>query len=55
MRQSLCQEALWEYYLTGIQVGGVFHGIGVIAIVPLFDDGVQQFCKYLRQTQKLRT
>lgn len=29
-------------YLAGVQVGGVLHGARVVAVVPLFDDGVQQ-------------
>lgn len=48
--EAVC--CLCARYLAGIQVGGVLHGAGVVAIVPLLDDRVQQVCKYLEQTQR---
>lgn len=41
-----------ERYLAGVQVGGVLHGAGVVAVVPLFDDGVKQVCEYLKTDTK---
>lgn len=42
-------------YLTGIQVSGVPHGTGVVAIVPLFDNRVQKVCEYLKQKQAIKS
>lgn len=33
--------------LGGVQVGGVRHGSGVVAVVPVFDDWVKEVCEHL--------
>lgn len=42
------------YYLAGIQVSGVLHSERIITIVPLFNDRVQEVCKYLKETQNVK-
>lgn len=42
-----------EWNLAGLQVGGMLHGVGIIAVVSLFDDRVQQICKHLKHTVEL--
>lgn len=37
-------------HLGGIQVSRVCHGSGVIAVVPVFDDGVKEVGKHLEGT-----
>lgn len=39
--------------LGGIQVSGMCHGSGVIAVVPVFDDRVKEFSKYLQEDIKM--
>lgn len=39
---------LWCKHLGGVQVGGVSHGSGVVAVVPVFDNWVQEFSKDLQ-------
>lgn len=40
-----------KHHLAGIQVGGVGHGVGIVAVVPLYDDWIQQVCKHLKHTR----
>lgn len=39
---------VWVGHLGRVQVGGVGHGFGVVAVVPVFDDGVEEFSKHLQ-------
>lgn len=39
--------------LRGIQVGGVCHGSGVVAVVPVLDDGVKELSKHLEDTSRV--
>lgn len=41
---------LWCEDLGGIQVSGVYHGSGVVAVVPVFDDRVEEVSKHLQGT-----
>lgn len=50
MEGSCSDGALWYEHLGSIQVSGVFHGSGVVAVVPVFDDRVKEFSKYLEGT-----
>lgn len=50
-REGSCSDGTLFYgHLGGIQVSGVRHGSGVVAVVPVFDDGVKEFSKNLRGT-----
>lgn len=40
--------------LGGVQIGGVRHGSGVIAIVPVLDDGVKEVGEHLRAAADTR-
>ncbi len=37
-------------HLGRIQVSGVYHGSGVVAVVPVFDDGVKELSIHLKGT-----
>lgn len=50
MEGSCSDGALRCQHLGGIQVGGMCHGSGVVAVVPVFDDGVEEFSKHLEGT-----
>ena len=41
----------WCKHLGGVQVSGVSHGGGVVAVVPVFDDGVKEFREHLGGTE----
>lgn len=41
-------------HLGGIQVSGVCHGSGVVAVVPVFDDRVKEVSKHLEGTANNR-
>ena len=37
-------------HLGGVQVGRVFHDFGVVAVVPVLDDGIKEVSKHLQGT-----
>lgn len=41
---------LWCKHLRRIQVSGVCHGSGVVAVVPVFDDRVKEVSEHLEGT-----
>lgn len=50
MEGSCSDGVLWGKHLGGIQVSGVCHGSGVVAVVSVFDDGVKELSKHLEGT-----
>lgn len=50
MEASCSDGELRGKHLGGIQVSGVCHGSGVVAVVPVFDDGVKELSKHLEGT-----
>lgn len=52
-REGSCSDGTLFYeHLGGIQVSGVRHGSGVVAVVPVFDDRVKEFSEHLIEEQQ---